>query len=64
MQNTTLKRTKVEDALNSADEILEMAEEQSSVKRDRSLEVPWTELPQDLTLKRTKVEDAFSQEMY
>ena len=63
VQNTTLKRTKVEDALNSADEILEMAEEQSSEKRDRSLEVPWTELPQDLTLKRTKVEDAFSQEM-
>ena len=56
-------RGKVVLSKNGKDEILEMEEEQSSEKGDRSLEVPWTELPQDLTLKRIKVEDAFSKVM-
>jgi type II secretory pathway component PulC len=63
VQNTIMKRTNVEDAFNRADEILEMEEGQNSAKRDRSLEVPLTELPQVLTFKRIKVEDAFSQVM-
>jgi len=59
-QNTTLKRTKVEDAFNNVDEILETEELPGSREPEGSLEEPGTEILQNPTLKRIKIEDAFN----
>jgi type II secretory pathway component PulC len=62
-QNTTLKRTKVEDAFNNLDEILETEELHGSIEPAGSLEEPGTEIQQNPTLKRIKVEDVFNREI-
>jgi type II secretory pathway component PulC len=59
-QNTTLKRTKVEDAFNNVDEILETEDVHDSREPGGSLKEPETEIQQNPTLKRIKVEDAFN----
>jgi len=59
-QNTTLKRTKIEDAFNNVDEILETEELHGSRQPQDSLKEPGTEIQQNPTLKRIKVEDAFN----
>ena len=59
-QNTTLKRTNVEDAFNNVDEILEAEELHGSPEPAGSIKEPGTEIQQNPTLKRIKVEDAFN----
>ena len=59
-QNTTLKRTNVEDAFNNVDEKLETEELSGRREPQGSLEEPGTEIMQNSTLKRIKIEDAFN----